>query len=288
MRVEFVESSIANSPVCLRNYNSTFEKGRHVPIHLHEECEFLLCSRGAMRIDFIENSALLQEGDIIFINGRIPHSTTTLEDANNYVLLQFNTEYFLPKITGTQNRHLFFYYNESVSNFHIFKKDDPICLELTQYFNIMLKENEEGKNAFEDYIKGYIFLIAACLSRQDIVADTKNFHNTEAIKRLEPLLNYISNHYDHPLTLNELSQAVNISPGHLCRLFKGAVNSTLNHYINFVRIYEASNLLLRTKNTITEICFAVGYTDPVYFDRMFKRFKGCTPTAYRKFKQPAQ
>jgi AraC-like DNA-binding protein len=51
--------------------------------------------------------------------------------------------------------------------------------------------------------------------------------------------------------------------------------------LNFVRIYNAEKLLVRTDLPILDISMEVGFSSISYFNRMFRRFKSCSPNHYR-------
>jgi len=72
---------------------------------------------------------------------------------------------------------------------------------------------------------------------------------------------------------------------YLGRLFKKETGQTFKEYINKKRIQIAQNMLLNTNYTVTEIAVQTGYNNVTYFNRIFKKIKGVTPTAYRKAKK---
>ena len=152
------------------------------------------------------------------------------------------------------------------------------------YFDRMAEEYVQKTDAWQEYIKGYILLTIAALSRNNLLFTARSSHNAAALLRLEPVFTYIDAHYAVPITLEDMAEAIRLHPSYLCRLFRQATGSTLSQYLNFVRVYEAEKLLINSKISMTDICSRVGFSDSVYFDRVFRRYNGCTPTAYRKFK----
>ena len=66
------------------------------------------------------------------------------------------------------------------------------------------------------------------------------------------------------------------------RNFKKYTGSTPMHYILSIRISNAESLLEATEYNVTEISNIVGYGNPLYFSRIFKKMKGISPTEYRK------
>ena len=95
-------------------------------------------------------------------------------------------------------------------------------------------------------------------------------------------LEYIGRHYNEELMLNDISEYVNLSPQHFSKIFKESTNYNYVEYVNNLRISKAKEFMNNTDRTIKEICYQVGYQDPNYFSRIFKKYVGITPTEYMK------
>jgi two-component system response regulator YesN len=83
------------------------------------------------------------------------------------------------------------------------------------------------------------------------------------------------------LELKDVAQAVHVSPSYLAHLFKIKMGTTYVKYMTRLRIEEARRLLRSTDMTVSAIAAAVGYEDPAYFHRIFRRESMITPMAYR-------
>ncbi len=103
-------------------------------------------------------------------------------------------------------------------------------------------------------------------------------HNTD----IEKALLYIEENLDKPLTLAEVSQKCFMSKYHFTRVFKKVSGQTFKEYHNEKRIEKAKLLLSGSPLRITEVCYEVGYNDISYFNRIFRRYVGMTPSTYRK------
>ena len=75
---------------------------------------------------------------------------------------------------------------------------------------------------------------------------------------------------------------VGISETHLRRIFKQDFNISPIKYINCLKLDKAKNMLQSSNYTINEIALSVGYDDPYYFSRVFKRETGLSPSEYKK------
>lgn len=99
---------------------------------------------------------------------------------------------------------------------------------------------------------------------------------------------YILAHYDKDhISLNDAAEHVNLSPGHLSKIFSQETGQTFIEFLTQTRIKKAMELLLSTQAKSYEIAFQVGYNDPQYFSNLFKRSTGMTTKEFRKKGQPA-
>ena len=92
----------------------------------------------------------------------------------------------------------------------------------------------------------------------------------------------IDREYASPLDIEALARGVNLSSGHLSRAFKLAYGEAPYRYLMTRRIERAMTLLRRDDLTVTEICFAVGFSSLGTFSTRFSELVGVSPSAYRR------
>ncbi|MGE8203371.1 response regulator [Heyndrickxia sp. NPDC080065] len=98
---------------------------------------------------------------------------------------------------------------------------------------------------------------------------------------LQKAKEYIETNYEKNITLEEVAEYVDLSPFHFTKMFKEKFGLTFIDYLTDLRIEKAKNEILHTNKSLKEICFSVGYKDPNYFSRVFKKKTGVSPTSYR-------
>ena len=98
----------------------------------------------------------------------------------------------------------------------------------------------------------------------------------------ERVRNYIEEHYDEDFNVADLKKFASYDEQYFSRLFKDATGYTPKEYITRRRIGKAQCLLIYTSLSLTEISSRVGYDDPNYFGKMFKKIIGMSPLFYRK------
>lgn len=92
---------------------------------------------------------------------------------------------------------------------------------------------------------------------------------------------YIEQNYWKPtLTVTEIVKAVNLERSYLFRLFKAATGKSVLEYITSCRIERACELLKTSGLPIQSVAYSVGYNDPLYFSKVFKKATSHTPTSY--------
>lgn len=106
----------------------------------------------------------------------------------------------------------------------------------------------------------------------------ENFHRelTDAIIR------YIRENLNKKITLTDICTKFNYSHSFICRIFKEQTGETLIEYINRIKIHEACKLLTKTPLKINEISTSLGFGETKYFDTLFKKIVGISPSIYRE------
>lgn len=95
-------------------------------------------------------------------------------------------------------------------------------------------------------------------------------------------LEYIHQHYNEDISLMDVSRYVNVSPQHFSKIFKDETQLNFVEWVAKLRIDKAKEYMNTSDMTIKEICYIVGYQDPNYFSRIFKKYVGISPSEYVK------
>lgn len=95
------------------------------------------------------------------------------------------------------------------------------------------------------------------------------------------VIEYIRSFYNKQINKEELAAKLSTHPSHLSRKFKEETKMTLTAYQQMLRLNQAKHLLKTENLSVEEIAWTIGYEDPSYFARVFKKETGRTPTQYR-------
>ena len=279
---QLIIPSIPNSSVHISGHARPAKQDANFPIHLHNEFEILRIYEGKTVFKVYNNSYTVGEGDIIFINSLVPHSSEIYKGARAF-FVQFSVD-----ISSGDDTHLSKYLSRFI-NFDndsvvLIKKDSPINKVVSDLLENIRVENMEKKHAYDEFIKADIHKIIAILYRERIIKSPYSFFKSENVAKIIPVLEYIDIHYGEEITLFDLSQIMNVNESYLCRLFKRIVNTSVVQYLNFVRVCKAEKMLLSTDKSISEIAYESGFSSVSYFNRTFKKHKFTTPSSYKKIK----
>ncbi len=99
---------------------------------------------------------------------------------------------------------------------------------------------------------------------------------------IEAVMEYINLNYHLPITLVEIAKKANLSPTYLSKKFRRITGVTFKEYLNYIRIRRASQALLTTDDSITQIAADCGFNGSNYFKDIFRKTTGYSPREFRK------
>jgi two-component system response regulator YesN len=115
---------------------------------------------------------------------------------------------------------------------------------------------------------------------------TKLHKPTKSNKMATAAKLYIELHYSNPdLQLEEVAHHAYVNSSYLRALFKKEVGMTITDYVTHVRMQKAKELLSQGSNKVSDIAEQIGYNDPAYFSRCFKKYYGYPPSEYENSKK---
>ncbi|MUV37284.1 putative transcriptional regulatory protein YesN [Lentibacillus sp. JNUCC-1] len=117
------------------------------------------------------------------------------------------------------------------------------------------------------------FLKICCMKLNEMY--TSNQHISRAKQ-------YIKENFNKTITLEEVAEFVELSPNYLSNLFKQAYGDTFIDFLTKERLNQAKYLLQENSYSLKEISFMVGYNDPNYFSRVFKKHYNLSPRQFQK------
>lgn len=153
-------------------------------------------------------------------------------------------------------------------------------LEYRQIFLQMIQELTLCRADYEE-------MLACCLTRLFILlrrlADQKpRDRNCVLTEEMHRAVRYFHENYHRPISVENYAASRHMSISWFIRSFKEYTQTTPAQYILSLRISNAQTLLETTDYNITEIAQIVGYENPLYFSRIFKKQSGISPSEFRR------
>lgn len=234
---------------CYNNVNGVFPIAEGKTSYM----DLTYCISGQMKYIYEGKEYILNDGDaILFPQGSV---RTRLETHTPAIYCSFNVAYsnFEPKIKGHIPNSMRF--------------DTLKIIESVRKASGSVSENKTNK------------CIALFLYLYYQLEETAENNENPHIKNIKK---YIAKHYKEKITLEQIADAVYLSPQYCCTLFSKYMGQTLFDFILMQKIEEAKGLIITTDYSLTEISELAGFDDYNYFSRIFKKHTGMNARDYKK------
>lgn len=256
------------------------------PYHWHDEVEFLFVTQGTLQLCTDREAYLLEEGHVYFINPGTVHGVFGNSLHSHHYALLFpldllsfskydicQNEFLSPLLTGK----LLFPDGRSLSHELTCRIGELIRRASLLYQDLSSVTAPLSIKILLLEILELLFAHGSFVQAADIPRD-----ESRGIYPLKPVFTYIETHYSERITLEELSASVHMNKNYFCRFFKEKAGKTPFSYLTEYRINQACSQLLNTSLPITEIALNTGFENMSYFIRQFRRYRGCTPSEFRR------
>jgi len=211
---------------------------------------------------------IIDENQGFFFYPNVPHEYYRVGNKWSTIWLTFNG----PAVQSILNAL-------KISNFEVFDLSNKPTLEGILFTIYHKVKNQNYITNIECSHLIYNFILNLAIAVENKI--DMNFKGNYI--RLSPVLKFIEENYQFEITLEDISNIINLSPQHLCNLFKKTFNITPYEYLIKVRIQKAKELLIKENDIqIKKVCFDVGFRNLSYFSYMFKKIEGVTPSEFKK------
>lgn len=296
---------ITSNGVFVNKAKDTFEKtipfkvykqiiigGHHQAEHTHDYMQIWYVMNGRAQHCIHSSTYNLVRGNIFVIPPFINHKVMTMQDEEVEIIgCEFLPSFINSNIfEGKQNNALFdFAYlepflveNEQVlPRFQLLGKSQ---MSVEKLLKEMLLEYKNEDSYYEIHIKADLLKLLAIIAREyDKNKDsTQNEVFDKYRHSIELAIQYINDNYTNKLYIEEVCKIATMSNTYFSYLFKQITGKTFTEYVNNLRIRKATEMLIETQLSVSDICFNIGFNDTTYFNRVFKKETGLSPTEYKK------
>lgn len=257
--------------------NTEFEA---YPTHWHAELEVVMPIVNQYKAIINDTTYILNEDDILLINSGVIHELSALTENGNRLIFQpsfslLHNVYGMESVLTLLPPSLLIT-AENAPDIHGRLRE--MILEMkSEYFS----EQSLAEASIYSLLIEMFVLIGRKYSDHSNEFDVTISKKKEYSEKFTSICNYINEHFNEDLTLENVAARAGFSKYHFTRLFKQFTGYSFYKYLNIKRIECAEKLLIDPNLSTTEVAMRSGFSSLSAFIRMFKQIKGCTPTEFR-------
>ena len=238
------------------------------PEHFHEHYVIGLLEGGKRIAKCRQKTYEMKKGDFFLLNPRENHSCASCEGS----LLEYASIHISEKVMEQ-------YINEMTPNKRLPYFETTVCCdeELRFYFQRLHKMILQKEDSLQKEACFYIFL---SLALQKYSRSIPKLPETSYCEQIQQVCQWIEEHYQSTVTLEQLCNFAFLSKSTLLRAFTKQKGITPYRYLETIRINEAKKLLQQGM-TPAQSALQTGFSDQSHFHRFFTAFIGVPPGVYR-------
>lgn len=154
------------------------------------------------------------------------------------------------------------------------------CVEFTELISKIIQEIQLKPPQYNLLCRGYFFQLISIIGRR--LEQQRSSQENRKYEKLIAVIEAIHNEYQDERDTNDYAAMCHLSSSRFLHLFKQYTGMSPHHYKISIRLEKAKDMLSSTTLSIAEISWIVGFTDPLYFSRIFKQSTGMAPSMYRE------
>lgn len=256
------------------------EIGWLIKPHRHNNMFQLLCVfDGQLELQLDEQTHSLSGGWVITVPPGVVHGFRFRPDTQGVVLTL--AEPLLIEARYQQSRQ---YFEELVSSPHTieFQRENVLFDQLKQYLSLITREFQQSGDGYKHMLEWMVGMVLVTLKRQfdqRRLQASVSLPSTNMLKGFRVLL---EEQYRKQWKVQQYAVALHTSVSSLNRLCKESVGITAKSVIQNRLLIEAKRKLIYTQVPLDLIAYNLGFKDPAYFSRFFKKREGVPPSTYRE------
>lgn len=232
------------------------------PAHMHRQVEIFYVLDGEIEITIAGQKKLLKKGMLSIAFPNVVHETHTPEHSSAVMIIFSHT--LLSDFAAEF---------DTQSPQSPFIADMPDASMISSMVDGLLRSTQ--KNTDIRISKGYLYILTAMILSQVPLARQEDLYDSGGI--CQDISNYLNQHFTEELSLTQLACALGYSKYHISHIFKEKFGCSYSDFLKRLRAEHAMGLLTHSELSVTEICFASGFSSLRSFYRAFHEIYGASP-----------
>ncbi len=243
----------------------------------HPDLELLAIIRGDVEVCADGEVSLLHERDLFLINSNVGHATLSLGTDSVALLLHIDPTFFQDFFPSTQSLIISCRSDDQNRENMVFRQIRSCLADMMLYYGSAPDQQLRYEATFYSLIR--ILLTDFDVKEEAVVHAQTRISLDKAILKL---IQYIDEHYQQRISLEDISRISGYHRIYISQLFKSRMGINFIEYLNRVRLREATAALRMTDDSVTDIALRCGFSDLKSFSNRFRETFCRTPTAYRQ------
>lgn len=243
-------------------------------MHTNQSAEILYMVKGSMNLVLENTSYKASVGDILVVPPRTPHRD------------HFDTETGVEIFYCSFSWSLCRTYLQTVTNDRLAQLSESCRKSTADMFRQISTDLAGGSDTDLLVTRSRILTLLLTVLR-DVSSQTLTIRESDATTTrrkeiLDQAKEYLATHYRQCVSLDEVADAIDISPYYLSHVFSEESGLSLFSHLTTIRMKKAAELLQARSLNVSEVAYEVGYESPNYFSKVFRKHFGCSPTSFLK------
>lgn len=261
-----------------------------IPYHIHNYVEITFPAEGNLTVGFHDRTIHMSKYDVLIVGKHVPHrnGTTTKHDKIVSIALKdaaftlndfnFMRSYMGSKSLTTLLFSLLFNEDDTGNNYYLFNtQSSPKIMDILLDILMEYYYPDDQSNQLIQLEVTEVFTRLIRLSAEKGTLLENQSHHTPD---LMPILIYIEQNYA-TVSLTDLADKFGFNPNYLSSYLEKKTGKTFIKLVQLQRVNAAAEFLTYTNATIENIAIKVGYENPSYFYKIFKKTMSESPSSYR-------
>ena len=244
--------------------------------HWHPEYEIIHILEGTMQIRLDDATIASRAGDMVIITDGVLHEGIPQDCL--YECIVFDMQAVFPPSLCDENMLDILQHKQMIKS--LLRSDTVACEHLQKMFDAISVRQRGYPHQVLAGLHGFLGEVI----RQELYqpAALSVAKGRKAMVRLKSVLEMIRSNYQENLSLPDIAERAQMNEKYFCRYFRAITGKTPMDYLNYYRVECACEQIILSEKSMTSIAMDCGFNDSSYFVKVFKRYKGMTPTQYAR------